>query len=89
MSKIWEKNDGCAEQYSCAYALYLISVMSQTYSIIIDHGISAPGNGKEVVDVLNAVDERYIYLLMFRVQLPGSVRFDPPIKMYTGTEKKM
>ena len=25
-------------------------------------GISAPGNGKEVVDVLNAVDKRYIYI---------------------------
>ena len=32
-----------------------MSVMSQTYSIIIDRGISAPGNGKEVVDGLNDV----------------------------------
>ena len=47
--------DGCAEKYSCASALYLMSVMSQTYSIIIDRGISAPGHRKEVVDVLNAV----------------------------------
>ena len=39
-----------------------MSVMSQTYFIIIDRGISAPGNGKEVVDGLNAVDKRYIYI---------------------------
>ena len=26
-----------------------MSVMSKTYSIIIEHGISAPGHGKEVV----------------------------------------
>ena len=27
-----------------------MSVMSQTYSIIINRGISAPGHGKEVAD---------------------------------------
>ena len=48
-----------------------MSVMSQTQSIIIDFGISAPGHGKEVVDGLNDVDKRYIYLLMSKVQLPG------------------
>ena len=57
---MWEKTDGCAEQYICASALYLMSVISQTYSIIIDWGIIAPGHGKEVVDGLNAVDKRYI-----------------------------
>ena len=39
-----------------------MSVISQCYSIIIDQGISVPGNGKEVVDGLNAVDKRYIYI---------------------------
>ena len=65
-----------------------MSVMSQTYSLIIDRGISAPGHGKEVVDVLNAVDKHYIYQLMSKVQLPGSIRFDSQIKIHTGTEKK-
>ena len=88
MSTIWENTDGCAEQYRCASALYLMSVMSQTYSIIIDRGISAPEHGKEVFDGLNAVDKRYIYQLMSKVQLPGSVRFDSQIKIHTGTEKK-
>ena len=62
--------------------------MSQTYSIKIDRGISAPGHGKEVVDGLNAVDKLFIYQLMSKVQLPGSVRFDSQIKIHTGTEKK-
>ena len=65
-----------------------MSVISKTYSLIIDRGISAPGHGKEVVDVLNAVDKCYIYQLMSKVQLPGSVIFDSQIKMQTGTEKK-
>ena len=38
--------------------------MFQCYSIIIDRGISAPENGKEVVYGLNYVDKRYIYQLM-------------------------
>ena len=88
LSTIWENNDGFAEQYRCASALYLMSVMSQTYSIIIDRGISAPGHGKEVVDGLNAVDNRYIYQLISKVQLPGSIRFDSQIKIHNGNEKK-
>ena len=43
---IWENTDDFAEQYRCASALYLMSAMSQTYSIIIYRGISAPGHGK-------------------------------------------
>ena len=47
--------------------------MSWCYSITIDQGISAPGNGKEVVYGLNAVDKRYIYQLMSTVKLHGSI----------------
>ena len=88
LSTIWENTDGCAEQYRCASALYLMSVMSQTYSIIIDRGISATGHWKEVVDGLNYVDKHYIYQLMCKVKLHGSVRFDSQIKIHTGTENK-
>ena len=41
-----------------------------------------------MVDGLNADDKHYIYQLMSKVQLPGSVRFDSHIKMHTGTEDK-
>ena len=34
-----------------------MSVMSKCYSIIIDHGISANGHGKEVVGGLNDIDK--------------------------------
>ena len=30
LSTIWDNTDGCAEQYRCASALYLMSVISQT-----------------------------------------------------------
>ena len=88
LSTIWENTDGCSEKYRCASALYLMSVISQTYSLIIDWGISAPGHGKEVIDGLNAVDKSYIYQLISKVQLPGSVIFDLQIKIHTGTENK-
>ena len=65
-----------------------MSVISQNYSLIIDRVISAPGHGKEVVDGLNDFDKRYIYQLMSKVQLPGSIRFDSQIKTNTGTLKK-
>ena len=50
--------------------------------------ISAPGHGKEVIYGLHAVYKRYIYQLMSKVQLPGSVIFDSQIKIHTGTENK-
>ena len=87
LSKIWKNTDGCDEQYKCASALYLMSVMPQCYSVIIDWGISAPGHGKEVVDGLNAVDKRYIHQLMSNVKLPGSNRFDSKMQMHTGAQK--
>ena len=61
--------------------------MSKCYSIIIDRGISAPGNRKEVVDGLNDVDKRCIYQLMSTVQLPGSNIFDSHMQMHTGNQK--
>ena len=43
---IWENTDGCAEQYRCAIALYLMSVLSQRHSIIFDWVINSPGHEK-------------------------------------------
>ena len=62
LSTIWENTDGCADQYRCASALYLMSVMSQYYLVIIDSGIITPGHGKEVVGGLNSIYKRSIYI---------------------------
>ena len=48
-----------------------MSIFPQCYSVIIDRGISAPGNGKEVAGSLNVIDNRYIYQLLSNVQLTG------------------
>ena len=60
--------------------------MSQCYSVIVDSGISAPVHDKEVDDGLNAIDKRYIYPLMYNVQLPRSKIFDSHILMYYCTQ---
>ena len=53
---------------------------------MIDRGISAPGNGKDVVDGINAVDKSYIYQFLSNVQLPGSNRLYSQMKMQTGNQ---
>ena len=49
--------------------------------------MSAPVNGKEVVDGLNYFDRRYIYQLISTSQLPGSNIFYYQIQMHTGNQK--
>ena len=80
--------DGCAEQYRCDTALYLISVLSQRHSIIFYRGISAPGHGKEVVGGLNSIDKRHMYQLMSTVKLRRSKIFEKKIRMHSCTQKK-
>ena len=86
LSTIWENTDGCADQYICASALYLMSVLSQCHSIIIDWGIIAPAHVKEVFNGINAIYKQYIYQLMSNVQLPGSKTFDSQILIHSCTQ---
>ena len=88
LSKIWENTDGCADQYICASSLYLMSFLSQCYSIIIDRGISAPGHGNRWLMVLMPFTKCYMYQLMSNVQLPVSKTFDSQILMHYCTPKK-
>ena len=61
-------------------------VMPQFYSVIFDLGISVPGHGKEVVDGLISIENRYIYQLMSNVKLSGSKQFDSKIPMHSSTQ---
>ena len=60
--------------------------MLQCYSVIIGHGIIAPGNGKEVVYGFNAIDKRNIYVLMSNVKIPVSKTFDSQIIIHSCTQ---
>ena len=69
--KTCENIDCCVNHYICATTLYLISMLSQSFSVIIDRDICSPVHGKEVVDDLNAIYNMFLFQLISIVQLPG------------------
>ena len=85
-STIWDHIYGCAENYIWDTDLYLLSILLQSYNIIIDNGISAPGHEREVVYGLNATYKMFIFFLMATVQLPGSKRFNTQMEVHTATQ---
>ena len=46
-------------------------ILSQDFYVIIGRGISALGHGREVLYVINAIDERFLLQLISTVKLPG------------------
>ena len=81
---IWKK-DGCAEHYICATALYLISMLSQSFSIIINHVISAPGHDSELEYGFNTIDKRFLFQWISTVQILDEKIYDTQIVIHTGT----
>ena len=60
--------------------------MSQAYNIIIDHGVSVTGNGREAVSGLNATNKRVLFHLMKTVKLPGSKYYYTQMAMHLYTQ---
>ena len=57
---VWEDTYGYAKQYRCDLDRYLMTVLSSSYGIILDHAIDAPGHGNNVIYGLNATDQCYL-----------------------------
>ena len=57
---MWDQIYGCAKQYRCSNAYYLMSYLSTSYQIVLDRDVDTPGHGKDVVDGFNAVQKRYL-----------------------------
>ena len=51
---MWDHTDSCANQYCCAYTIYLLTRLALKLCIIIDREVRASGNVKYVVDIMNA-----------------------------------
>ena len=77
--------DGCAEHYIYATALYLISIMSQAFSVIIYRVISSPGHGRKVVYGISAIYKQFFLQLMSTVHLLGEKVYDIKIVIHTVT----
>ena len=60
VSILWEDTNGYANKYRCDLSIYLITVLSSSYGIIMNPAINEPGHGKSIVDVLNAADKPYL-----------------------------
>ena len=86
VSNIWENTDIYSEHYRCAAALFLLSVLSKFYNIIIDLGVSAPGHGREVEYGLNVTNKRFIFHMMYTVQHPGSKWFNTQNTLHTAAQ---
>ena len=85
LSKIWENIYGFAEHYRCSTALYLMSMLSQAFFVIIHRGISATGYDRGLVDVRNNIDKMFLLQLISNVKLLGEKVHDTQIVMHTGT----
>ena len=64
-STIWENTYVCSEKYRFATALYLLSMFSNSYNIVIDCCVGALGYGKYIVDGLNATTNRFLTNLTY------------------------
>ena len=60
VSTVWEDTNGCAKQYMCALAIYLMTVLSSSYGIIMDREINATGHVNNFFDGLNATEKRFL-----------------------------
>ena len=59
MSTVWEDTDSCSNQFRCSLDLYLMTVLSSSYGVIIDCTINAPGHRNNYIDGINATDKHY------------------------------
>ena len=55
-----DQTDGCAKQYRCSIAYYLMSYLSKSHQIVLDRAVDTTGHDKDVVDGFSAVQKRYL-----------------------------
>ena len=56
LSTLWENKDGCDENYICAMKLYLLSMLSKAYYVVIENFVSATEHRREVLDGLKTTE---------------------------------
>ena len=61
---IWESTGGCAEQYHCAKAPFILSCLVYSSNARIYHAVSVPGNGKYAAYDINVIDKIFLIYMM-------------------------
>ena len=54
---MWDQKYGCAKQYRCSIAYYLMFFLSKSYQIVLDRAVDTPIHGKDVEDGFDAVQK--------------------------------
>ena len=73
---MWDLTDGCAKQYRCSIAYYLMSYLSTSYQIVLDRAVDTPDHGKYVVDDFNAVQKQYLATCLRMRSTPEKRKID-------------
>jgi hypothetical protein len=59
-----DDTNGCAKQYQCTTALFLLSLLLCVHKVAMDSAVGASYHGKDIVDGLNAANKRYLIMKM-------------------------
>ena len=73
---MWDLTDGCAKQYRCSIAYYLMSYLSTSYQIVLDRTVDTSGHGKDVVDSFNFVQRLYLATCLIMCSTPEVYKID-------------
>ena len=85
---MWDQTCGCAKQYRCYIAYYMMSFLSKSHQIVLDRAVDTPGHGKYVVDGFNAVQKRYLDTYLRMRSTPEKDKIDNKrMRVDTITEK--
>ena len=52
LKELFGNTDGCAEQYKCGTALFMLWKLAKELNIVFDRAIGAGGHGKRIIDGL-------------------------------------
>ena len=50
----------CSHKYRCALDIYLMTVLSSSYGIIMDSAINSPVHENNIIDEINAMYKHYL-----------------------------
>ena len=66
---VWLKADGCAKQYKCVKAFYLMCELAYRLNVTIDQMLEVTGHGKDEADGHGGVLKNWLVGEMRRVDL--------------------
>ena len=85
---MWDQTDGCAKQYRCSIAYYMMSYLSTSYQFFLDKSVDTPGHGKDVVDGFNAAQKGYLATCLRMRSTPEKDKIDNKrMRVETMTDK--